>query len=95
VASSSIATEAFRVVEAQVKKHYAVPTLPAMGTGATDMAYMRAKGMQCYGIGPAIDDEDAGRGFSLHGDQERISEAELLRFVRFHIDVVGDLAAAR
>ena len=29
-----------------------------MSTGATDMAYLRAKGMQCYGIGPAIDVED-------------------------------------
>ena len=28
-------------------------TLPTMSTGATDMAYLRAKGIQCYGIGPA------------------------------------------
>ena len=28
-------------------------TLPTMGTGATDMAQIRSKGVQCYGIGPA------------------------------------------
>ena len=33
-----------------------------MSTGATDMAYLRAKGMQCYGIGPALDREDGAEG---------------------------------
>ena len=94
VASSALSTDAFRAVEAQVKKHYGVTTLPSLGTGATDMAYMRAKGMQCYGIGPATDDEDAERGFGLHGDQERIAETELQRFVRFQFDVVAALAGA-
>ena len=74
---------------------YNVPTLPTMSTGATDMAYLRAKGMQCFGIGPAIDFEDAPKGFGAHSDQERILESELYRFVRFHWDVVVNLARAR
>ena len=62
-------------------------------TGATDMAYLRNRGIQCYGIGPAIDREDAALGFGAHSDQERILISELNRFVRFNWDVVIDLAA--
>jgi hypothetical protein len=59
------------------------------------MAYLRAKGMQCYGVGPAIDSEDGPKGFGSHSDQERILETELHRFVRFQYDVVLSLAGSR
>ena len=88
-------TEAFSVLEANVTKHYKTITLPTMSTGATDMAFLREKGMQCYGIGPATDIEDGPKGFGAHSDQERILEAELYRFVRYHWDIVYDLARAR
>jgi hypothetical protein len=55
------------------------------GTGATDMSFTRAKGIQCFGIGPAIDMEDGPRGFGAHSDQERILESELHRFVRLQL----------
>ena len=84
-------TEAFAVLEANVTKHYKAITLPTMSTGATDMAYLRAKGIQCYGVGPATDIEDGPKGFGAHSDQERILESELHRFVRFHYDVVADM----
>ena len=88
-------SEAFKAIEAAVTKHYAAITLPTMSTGATDMAFLRARGMQCYGIGPAIDFEDGPKGFGAHSDQERILETELHRFVRFKWDVVDQLARAR
>ena len=88
-------TEAFAVLEANVTKHYKAITLPTMSTGATDMAYLRAKGIQCYGVGPATDIEDGPKGFGAHSDQERILESELHRFVRFHYDIVADLAGRR
>jgi acetylornithine deacetylase/succinyl-diaminopimelate desuccinylase-like protein len=88
-------TEAFRAIEAAVTRHYGTVTLPTMLTGATDMAYLRAKGMQCYGIGPAYDVEDGPKGFGAHSDQERILETELHRFVRFQWDVVTELARKR
>ncbi len=88
-------SDAFLAIERNVKKHYAAPTLPAMSTGATDMSYLRAKGIQCYGIGPAIDEEDGPKGFGAHSDQERILESELHRFVRYHWDVVMELARAK
>jgi acetylornithine deacetylase/succinyl-diaminopimelate desuccinylase-like protein len=92
---SRIDTEAYAVLEAQTKKHYNTIVLPTMGTGATDMAQIRSKGIQCYGIGPAIDTEDGPKGFGAHSDQERILESELHRFVRFQVEVVLELARSR
>ncbi|MEX2282447.1 MAG: M20/M25/M40 family metallo-hydrolase [Gemmatimonadota bacterium] len=92
---ATLNTEAFKVIEAAVTKHYQTMTLPTMLTGATDMAYLRAKGMQCYGMGPATDVEEGPRGFAAHSDQERILENDLHRFVRFQYDIVEQLAAAR
>jgi hypothetical protein len=65
-----------------------------MGTGATDMAQLRAKGVQCFGIGPATDMEDGPKGFGAHSDQERLLETELHRFVRFNWEIVTSLARA-
>jgi acetylornithine deacetylase/succinyl-diaminopimelate desuccinylase-like protein len=93
--SARLDSEAFKAIEAAVTQHYATVTLPTMSTGATDMAYLRAKGIQCYGIGPAIDVEDGPKGFGAHSDQERILERELHRFVRFQYDVVTNLARAK
>ena len=92
---ASINTVAFSAIEENTDKHYGVITLPTMSTGATDMAYLRARGVQCYGIGPAIDREDAGLGFGAHSDQERILISELNRFLRFNWDIVIDLAAKK
>ena len=86
-------TVAFTSIEAGIQENYGVVTLPTMSTGATDMAYLRNRGIQCYGIGPAIDREDAALGFGAHSDQERILISELHRFVRFNWDVVIELAA--
>ena len=93
--NSRLNTEAFAAIEAAVTKHYQSMTLPTMSTGATDMAYLRAKGVQCYGIGPATDVEDGPKGFGAHSDQERILESELFRFVRFQWDVVTAIAGAK
>lgn len=93
--NSKLGTDAFTVLEENVTKHYKVVTLPTMSTGATDMAYLRAKGVQCYGVGPATDTEDGPKGFGAHSDQERILESEIDRFVRFHYDIVADLAGKK
>jgi acetylornithine deacetylase/succinyl-diaminopimelate desuccinylase-like protein len=45
--STRLDSEAFNVIEAAVTKHYETVTLPTMSTGATDMSYLRAKGVQC------------------------------------------------
>jgi acetylornithine deacetylase/succinyl-diaminopimelate desuccinylase-like protein len=93
--SARLDSDGFKAVESATSKLYQTVTLPTMGTGATDMAYLRAKGVQCYGIGPALDAEDGPKGFGAHSDQERILESELHRFVRFNWEVVNNLAKAR
>jgi acetylornithine deacetylase/succinyl-diaminopimelate desuccinylase-like protein len=93
--ASRLNTELFTAIEAQTKKHYNVDVLPTMSTGASDKAQIRSKGVQCYGIGPALDSEDGAKGFGAHSDQERILEAELHRFVRFQYDLVMDVAGAK
>jgi acetylornithine deacetylase/succinyl-diaminopimelate desuccinylase-like protein len=82
-------------LEASVKRHYGAVTLPTMSTGATDMAYLRAKGVECYGVGPLTDSEDGPKGFGAHSDQERILEESLHKFVLFHLDIVLNLAKAQ
>jgi acetylornithine deacetylase/succinyl-diaminopimelate desuccinylase-like protein len=91
---SRLGTEAFAALEAANRQHYGVITLPVMSTGATDMAFLRERGVQCFGIGPMADSEDGPKGYGAHSDQERILEEALYRFLRFHWDVVLDLAAA-
>jgi acetylornithine deacetylase/succinyl-diaminopimelate desuccinylase-like protein len=88
-------SDAFRAIESAIARHYDTVAIPMMSTGATDMAQVRAKGQQCYGIGPATDSEDVVKGFGAHSDQERILEAEVHRFVRFSYDIVATLAGSR
>jgi acetylornithine deacetylase/succinyl-diaminopimelate desuccinylase-like protein len=93
--TAKLDSDAFKALEANITKHYKAITLPTMSTGATDMAFLRRKGMQCYGIGPALDSEDGPKGFGAHSDQERIVESELYKFVRFNWDAVVELARSR
>jgi len=94
-AAARLDSEPFKAIEAAATRIYNVATLPTMSTFATDMAQLRAKGVECFGIGPAIDMEDGAKGFGMHSDQERLLERELYRFVRFNYEVVVDLARAR
>ena len=93
--TAKLDSDAFKAIESNITKHYKTITLPTMSTGATDMAYLRQKGVQCYGMGPALDSEDGPKGYGAHSDQERILESELYRFVRFNWDAVVDLARAK
>jgi acetylornithine deacetylase/succinyl-diaminopimelate desuccinylase-like protein len=88
-------SELFAAVTAAASSVYQVPTIPMMLTAATDKAQVRARGVQCIGIGPAIDFEDGPKGFGPHSDQERLLESELYRFVRFNWEVVTRLATRR
>jgi acetylornithine deacetylase/succinyl-diaminopimelate desuccinylase-like protein len=93
---SRLGTEMYRALEAAGARLYpGTVTLPGMLTGATDMSYLREKGVQCYGIGGLQDVEDAEAGHGAHSDQERIIEEELYRFVRFQYEVVAEVARKR
>jgi acetylornithine deacetylase/succinyl-diaminopimelate desuccinylase-like protein len=92
---SSITSDAYHAIEAAYGKIYNVPSLPLMGTGATDKAFLRAKGMQCYGVGAMADVEDTAKGFASHSDQERILVDAVYRHVEFIWDAVQRIAAAK
>ena len=94
-ADARLDSEAYKALEAAATRVYNTTTLPTMSTGATDMAQLRSKGVQCFGIGPATDMEDGPKGFGAHSDQERLLESELHRFVRFNWDVISNLARAK
>src|SRR5207253_7010372 len=94
-APSSITSDAYRALESAYKQVYGVTTLPMMQTGATDMAFLRAKGVQCYGVGPMTDEEDAQKGYGAHSDQERVSEESVYKHVQFFWEAVTAIAGSK
>jgi acetylornithine deacetylase/succinyl-diaminopimelate desuccinylase-like protein len=67
-------------------------TLPEMGTGATDSAQLRAKGVQAYGIGTLTSDDDALR---VHGNDERVRLAGVPKFLEYLYTAAMDVAASK
>jgi hypothetical protein len=59
------------------------------------MAFLRAKGMQCYGVSLATDEEDTLLGFAAHSDQERVLEDSLFKYLQFQWDALTATAFAR
>src|SRR5580693_5999381 len=94
-APSKLDSDAYRAVEAAYKDIYGVITIPMMQTGATDMAFLRAKGVQCYGVGAMVDEEDAPKGYGPHSDQERILEQAVYKHVQFFWQAVNSIAGAK
>lgn len=75
--------------------HWLIPDWWSGAVGEIVTFEVGARGMPCYGIGPMVDTEDGPKGFGAHSDQERILEESLHKFVRFHWDIVKNLALAR
>jgi acetylornithine deacetylase/succinyl-diaminopimelate desuccinylase-like protein len=92
---SRLDTDMFRALEAAQRRLYPEAiTIPGMVTGATDLAQLRAKGVQAYGIGPRFDDaEFAEHGW--HSDVERLSEDSLYGLVQFLWYAVLDVAGSK
>src|SRR5262249_10506562 len=64
---SRLDREMFNALERVTQRMYpGAVVLPSMSTGASDMAQLRAKGIQSYGIGPAVTDEDRAQ-YGAHG----------------------------
>ena len=88
---SKLDTEMFAALErAQKEVSPEAITLPTMTTGATDSSFLRAKGVQAYGIGvPKTEEENRG----VHGNDERIEAKQLGLFVRYLFAAVTGVAA--
>jgi acetylornithine deacetylase/succinyl-diaminopimelate desuccinylase-like protein len=90
---SDIHNEMFAALERAQKRIFPEAiTLPLMQTGATDSAQLRAKGVQAYGIGIPLSDEDLHR---VHGNDERVSIQDLGRFTDYLYAVVMDVAVRK
>ena len=92
---SRLDTDMYRALEHAGHEVYPGSTvLPAMLTAATDMAQLRAKGIQSYGIGPAMT-EDERTNHAWHSDVERLPEAALYQFVNFTWDAITEVAVKK
>ena len=92
---SEIDNEMFQTLERVAVEMYPESTvLPIMQTGATDMAQVRAKGMQAYGIGPARTIDEINSGYGAHGDNERVAEDAFVSMVEYLWRVVLEMAAS-
>jgi len=90
---SRLDTEMFKALErAQRHMFPDAATIPILLTGATDSAQLRAKGVQAYGIGSVMTEEESNR---FHGNDERLSVAGLRKFLEFVWLAVMDIAAAK
>jgi acetylornithine deacetylase/succinyl-diaminopimelate desuccinylase-like protein len=93
---SEIDNEMFQTLERVAVEMYPEATvLPIMSTGATDMAQLRAKGVQAYGIGPARTIDEINSGFGAHGDNERVEEKAFVSMVQFLWRVILEMAASK
>ena len=93
---SEIDNEMFQTLERIAVEMYPETTvLPIMSTGATDMAQMRAKGVQSYGIGPARTIEEINSGYGAHGDNERVAEDAFVSMVEYLWRVILEMAASQ
>lgn len=91
---SGIDNEMFQTIERVSKRMYPdSTTIPVMATGATDMAQVRSKGTEAYGIGPARTLEEINSRFGAHSDDERISEESLKEMVRFLWNIIIEIGA--
>ncbi len=69
-------------------------TLPTMQNGASDSAQIRAKGTQCYGLGPIQEEADLAIG-GAHGDDEHVLATSVPELVKFFWYAVTEVAAAQ
>jgi acetylornithine deacetylase/succinyl-diaminopimelate desuccinylase-like protein len=93
--SSRLDSDMYRALEKVSAAMYPGATiLPTMSTGATDMAQLRAKGIQSYGIGPASTESDT-INYGAHSDVERLAESSLYRFVEFTWRAALEVAGSR
>ncbi len=91
---SRIDTDMFRALESAQKQVFPdAVTVPMMVPFATDMAQLRAKGVQCYGFGPPAEPVSEGKSL-FHGNDERISVEQMGKYLEFLYAAVYDVAGA-
>lgn len=91
---STLSGVVFRAFETALGRLYpGVPVLPAMSTGATDSAQLRAAGIPSYGFGPARPEWDLASG--IHGKDEYLYVKPFQDYVEILWNVVIEIAGAK
>jgi acetylornithine deacetylase/succinyl-diaminopimelate desuccinylase-like protein len=91
---SRLDTEMFSALErAQQAVFPGKSVIPLMLTGATDSSFLRAKGVQAYGLGSIYSNEDGGD--RMHGNDERVQIAGVKDFLQFVYRATIDVAGAK
>jgi acetylornithine deacetylase/succinyl-diaminopimelate desuccinylase-like protein len=84
-------TEAYRALEAATRRlHSGVLVSPQLATGATDLRFLRTKGVLAYGVSPCPTGEDEEG--TVHGHDERVRVASVREGLRWTLEVVRELA---
>lgn len=68
--------------------------IPMMLTGATDMSYLRPRGVQSYGIAAPVTEQDE-INYGAHSDVERLPEESLYTLTEFIWNAALDVSASR
>lgn len=91
---STLSGVVFRAFETALGRLYpGVPVLPAMSTGATDSAQLRAVGIPSYGFGPARPEWDLASG--IHGKDEYLYVKPFQDYVEILWNVVIEIAGTK
>lgn len=91
---STLSGVVFRAFETALGRLYpGVPVLPAMSTGATDSAQLRAAGIPSYGFGPARPEWDLASG--IHGKDEYLYVKPFQDYVEILWNVVLEIAGTK
>jgi acetylornithine deacetylase/succinyl-diaminopimelate desuccinylase-like protein len=93
--ASKLDSDMYRALEKVSAEMYPSATvIPMMSTVATDMAQLRAKGVQAYGIDSASTQDDL-INYGFHSDVERLPEASLYSFTEYTWRVTLEVAGAK
>jgi acetylornithine deacetylase/succinyl-diaminopimelate desuccinylase-like protein len=88
---SPVDNDLFRTIEAVLRRHHpGVPVTTKMLTGATECVLYRPLGIACYGFTPLLTTSEELA--TVHGDDERVSEATVRASTGIFYEVVRDLA---
>ena len=84
-------SDLFKTVESVLRRHHpGVPVTTKMLTGATECVLYRPLGIACYGFTPLLTTSEELA--SVHGDDERVTEATVRGSAGIFYEVVRDLA---
>lgn len=87
-----IDTDLFRAIARAAKDRAPdAKVTPLMSTGGTDRPHYRSLGIVTYGFGPFLIADGDGRG--VHGNDEKVSVANVAYGLRYLFDVIRNVAA--